>query len=74
MFLSSDELEELTGYKRPSDQRRWFSHRGWAFEVRGDGTNCVLVEEARIRMLSSKPQRRATEPNLETLRCATKVK
>ena len=67
MFISSDELQELTGYKRPADQRRWLRHRGWAFEVRGDGTNCVLLEEARSRMLSDKSRSRATEPDLSFL-------
>jgi hypothetical protein len=68
MFLSKHEIEALTGYKRPADQRRWLSRRGWAFEVRADGTNCVLVEEARNRMLTGAVSPRATEPNLAALR------
>lgn len=33
MFLSDDELLDLTGYRRHADQRRWLSDRGWKFEV-----------------------------------------
>ena len=68
MFLSATELHALTGYKRAADQRRWLEKRGWAFEVRGDGKNCVLIEEARNRMLTGAAHQRATEPNLVALR------
>jgi len=65
MFLTATELQELTGYKRAADQRRWLKTRGWGFEVRADGSNCVLIEEAKNRMLTGKSPRRATEPNLD---------
>ncbi len=68
MFLTDKELESLTGYKRPKDQRRWLVDHGWAFEVRVDGKNRVLMEEARNRMLTRESLHRATEPNLEALR------
>ncbi len=68
MFLSTDELQELTGYKRPADQRRWLIDHGWGFEVRADGKNTVLIEEARNRMLTRKSTNRSTEPDLEALK------
>lgn len=75
MFLSDTDLQSLTGYKRPADQRRWLVSHGWAFEIRADGKNRVLHEEARARMLSiarggSGPSkaRRSAEPDLESLR------
>ncbi len=68
MFLSAEELRTLTGYKRAADQRRWLEKRGWAFEVRGDGKNSVLIEEAKSRMLTRRAHQRATEPNLVALR------
>lgn len=72
MFLSETDLQSLTGYKRPADQRRWLTSHGWGFEVRADGKNRVLHEEARARMLStgSRPKRaaRSAEPDLESLR------
>ena len=68
MFLTDSELESLTGYKRPADQRRWLSEHGWAFEVRADGKNRVLIEEARVKMLTRVTTKRSAEPDLEALR------
>ena len=68
MFLTDQNMESLTGYKRPGDQRRWLAKHGWAFEVRADGKNRVLTEEARNRMLTTNSAPRATEPNLRALR------
>ena len=68
MFLTDDEIESLTGYKRPADQRRWLSSRGWAFEVRADGKNRVLIEEATSRMLTRQRTGKTQEPDLDALR------
>ena len=68
LFLTEADLISLIGYKRPGDQRRWLDRHGWAFEVRADGKNIVLTEEARGRMLTGKSTHRATEPNLDALR------
>ena len=72
IFLSGKDLESLTGYKRPGDQRRWLGKHGWAFEVRADGRNRVLIEEARNRMLtgsaSQRSGQRSSEPDLAALR------
>ena len=68
LFLPEGDLISLTGYKRPGDQRRWLGKHGWAFEVRADGKNIVLTEEARGRMLTGTPRHRATEPNLDALK------
>ena len=70
MFLSQPEIQELTGYHKPALQRRWLADHGWAFEIRADGQNVVLAEEARSRMLSRTTLKasRATEPDLAALR------
>lgn len=75
MFLSEIDLQSLTGYKRPGDQRRWLASHGWAFEIRADGKNVVLHEEARARMLTAPGRKagssnrgRSAEPDLESLR------
>jgi hypothetical protein len=76
LFLTDPELRELTGYKRPAEQRRWLASHGWAFEVRADGKNRVLIEEARAKMLTrqsgsrSGPNKegRSAEPDLAALR------
>jgi hypothetical protein len=55
LFLKADELEILTGYKRPHEQRRWLKAHHWRFEPNAAGYPCVarayferrLVGEAR---------------------------
>jgi len=72
MFLSEESLRSLTGYKRPAEQRRWLASHGWAFEVRADGKNRILTEEARNRMLTGNSNqqsaKRSSEPDLAALR------
>jgi len=72
MFLTDQDMESLTGYKRSGDQRRWLAKHGWAFEVRADGKNRILTEEARNRMLtgssSQRSGQRSSEPDLAALR------
>ena len=31
MFITPEELAELTGYRRNADQRRWLKSHGWKF-------------------------------------------
>jgi hypothetical protein len=75
MFLTDVDLRSLTGYKRPAEQRRWLASHGWAFEVRADGKNRVLIEEAHAKMLTRQaPNKgcrnvtRSAEPDLAALR------
>jgi hypothetical protein len=42
MFLTRDEIAELTGYKRPSAQIRWFKAHGWPFEISSLGEPKIL--------------------------------
>ena len=36
-FLMPDEIQQLTGYQKPSYQKRWLAKRGYSFDVRSDG-------------------------------------
>jgi hypothetical protein len=45
MFLSVEELCEMTGYRRYSLQRRWLQREGIGFRVRADGRPVVLISE-----------------------------
>ena len=58
MFLSEDDLKELTGYVQLSAQRAWLIAHGWKFETDRRGKPRVLRAEAEGRMLS-KPERRS---------------
>jgi hypothetical protein len=63
MFLSTDQLAELTGYKVAYYQVRWLRARGWTFEVGGDGRPKVLVAHA-MRRLGGVDSTAPTEPKL----------
>lgn len=50
MFLSSEQLQQLTGYQRLSAQRRWLTQHGWPHEIDGRGRPVVLSSIAADRL------------------------
>lgn len=62
MFLTSDQLKELTGYKKPALQRRWLLENGYRFDVRADGRPSVLAEQVQARQRVRRAER-ATHPD-----------
>jgi Domain of unknown function (DUF4224) len=42
MFLSPDQLKQLTGRRQSAAQRRWLSSAGIRFRVRADGKPVVM--------------------------------
>lgn len=50
LFLTADELRELTGFKRPSAQARWLKSHGWPFEISALGAPKVLRGVAVARL------------------------
>ena len=36
MFLTAEELRDLTGYLKPALQRGWLASNGYSFDVRAD--------------------------------------
>jgi hypothetical protein len=65
MFLTSAELLEMTGYKRPSDQCRWLRDRGWSFELSAARKPVVLRAHAEHKLGKV---RYSVEPNFGALR------
>lgn len=65
MFLSNDEMRDLTGYMRHADQRKWLTARGWLFEVAATGRPIVSKAHAESRLNMTAP---AAGPNLAALR------
>lgn len=43
MFLTQDQIIDLTGRQKPVLQRRWLIEHGYKFEVRADGRPVVLA-------------------------------
>lgn len=63
IFLDSENLKILTGYKRPSEQREFLASRGFPFETDRFGKPKVLIKTVEDRLgvkrakdLQSKPK------------------
>lgn len=72
MFLTADELRELTGYKLSTCQMRWLSNHGWQFEVSQIGRPIVGRAYARQKLgfvdSATKPYRPEPKMNLDAIR------
>lgn len=55
MFLTFEQLAELSGYVRPSAQRKWLAQNGLRFWVRADGMNVVPVDQLKITDARRRP-------------------
>jgi hypothetical protein len=69
MFLTADELQELTGRRRPSAQIKWLRDQSWAFVERADGRPAVSRREAERQLETAGRQRAQTaaEPDFTIL-------
>ena len=68
MFLSTEDLEALTGYRKPALQRRWLVANGYRFDVRADGRPALLRSQVEARQLSAPHVASRAEPNWDALR------
>lgn len=64
MFLTAEDLHDLTGYVMPSAQIRWLDRAGWEYVVSGLGRPKVLraYAEQRLGLAHEKPSAH-TEPD-----------
>jgi len=53
MFMNESDLQQLTGYMRNADQRRWLTRHGWRFEEARNGKPIVSVAYAESRLSDS---------------------
>lgn len=64
MFLSQEEVQELTGYKKYTCQARWLRSNGFKYVIGYDGKPKVTADHVNILMGSiDKNARKKTEPN-----------
>ena len=45
MLLSESDIQDLTGYTRPSAQVRWLRHNGWKFTLNAHSKPVVALAE-----------------------------
>lgn len=65
LFLTPEELETLTGYMRPSAQRRWLADQGITHRVNAIGNPVVLRSALET---TTKERGKRTTPDLAALR------
>lgn len=65
MFLTADELEQLTGYKTGKRQCRWLAENDYSFDVRADGRPALSRSVYDARHVPAK--RRPSAMNLAAL-------
>lgn len=70
MFLTDEELAELTGYRQPARQKRWLDAQGIRFFEGADGRPRVLSDAITRILLGGKRQERNIRPHLERLEAA----
>ena len=71
LFLASDELATLTGYKISAHQTKWLKSKGWRFELNGN-RKPIVARKYVEKMLGcgdiEEPSR--PQPNFNALRAA----
>lgn len=68
LFLSQDELRDLTDLKVPKAQIRWLTAHSFPFEIGASGKPKVLRSFLIQRLQLSMPSNNQTEPNFDAIR------
>lgn len=58
MFLTDEQIAEMTGYRSHRKQAEWLATNGYSFDVRSDGRPNVLIQqivERQCKIVDSKP-------------------
>jgi hypothetical protein len=67
MFLTAEEIEQLTGYLINTKQIEWLRNRVWKYEVSRTGRPVVLRSYAESK-LSDEARNQEWSPNVASLR------
>lgn len=67
MFLTPEEIEQLTGYLIHAKQIEWLRNRAWKFEISRTGRPIVLRSYAESK-LSDEAKQQEWRPNVASLR------
>lgn len=68
LFLTSDELKELTDLKIPKAQMRWLDKHHYPYEISASGRPKVLRAYLNERLKTSVIINRNSEPNFDAIR------
>jgi hypothetical protein len=67
LFLTSEEVGILTGFKTPARQVAWLRTKGWRFEVNGNRRPIVARKYAEKMLGCGVPEDSAYRPNFAAL-------
>ena len=68
LFLTQEELTQLTGFKKTSKQLKWLLENNFSFVIGGDGSPRVLYKHMEIVLGGIEHTKRSpTIPNFEAL-------
>jgi hypothetical protein len=68
MYQTPEDLERLTGYKRPSAQIRWLQTNGFTFTVNGLGDPVVATAEVERKLVGGgTTKKKSKEPNWDAM-------
>lgn len=68
LFLSTEELKELTDLKIPKAQMRWLSKHSYPFEISATGKPKVLRSLVLERLSNPSMKINSNEPNFDAIR------
>ncbi len=69
-FLSSDEIEALTGFKLPARQVGWLHTKGWRFEINGNRRPIVARKYAEKMLGCGEVEESGYRPNFSAMQGA----
>lgn len=67
LFLTSDEIGTLTGFKTPARQVAWLRTKGWRFEINGNRKPIVARKYTEKMLGCGAPEESAYRPNFAAL-------
>lgn len=70
LFLTSDEVNTLTGFKTPMRQTDWLRTKGWRFEINGNRRPIVARKYAEKMLGCGSTDDTAYKPNFAALQAA----
>ena len=67
LFLTPEEVEQLTGFRTPARQVAWLRDKGWRFEINGNRRAIVARKYAEKMLGCGMPEDSAYRPNFAAL-------
>ncbi len=70
LFLTIEELSQLTGFKTPARQVEWLRTKGWRFEINGNRRAIVARKYAEKMLGCGTPEEQGYKPNFSAMQGA----